>query len=86
MQDVAPVTNGGSDDDRIPVSALSKSPEAKPRAQEQIITKWAGLWRTMILASLGKTIFPYTKYIRTLNLQDLGELFFDPKFRSKLNR
>ena len=84
MQDVAPVTNGGSDEDQI--SNFEKSYQAKERRQEQIIAKWAGLWKTMILASLGMTLLPYSRYIRTLNLQDLGELFQDTKFRTKLSR
>ena len=46
----------------------------------------AALWRTMILASLDQTLFPYSKYIRTLNLHDLEVLFQDAKFRTKLSR
>lgn len=82
MQDVAPVTGGGSDEDRVPNTSYS----ASQKRQEQIIKKWAGLWRTLILASQGKTVFPYSKYIRTLDLQDLEELFRDPMFRNKLSR
>ncbi|KAL8785281.1 MAG: hypothetical protein Q9195_008700 [Heterodermia aff. obscurata] len=74
MQDVAPITNGGSDED-----------QARGRRDQETVAKWAQLWRTMILASLGKTLFPYSRYIRTLNLQDLEELFRDAKFRDKLN-
>ena len=73
MQDVAPVTNGGSDED-----------QARGRRDQETVAKWAQLWRTMILASLGKTLFPYSRYIRTLNLQDLEELLRDAKFRDQL--
>lgn len=83
MQDVAPVTNGGSDEDQI--SALESTWQAKERRHQDIVSKWAGLWRTMILASLGKTLFPYSRFIRTLDLQDLGELLQEAKFRNKLN-
>ena len=82
MQDVAPVTYGGSDEDRAPNTSYS----ASQKRQEEIIKKWAGLWRTMILASQGKTLFPYSKYLRTLDLQDLDELFRDATFRNKLSR
>ena len=73
MQDVAPVTNGGSDED-----------QARERRDQETVAKWAQLWRSMILSSLGKTLFPYSRYIRTLNLQDLEELFRDARFRGKL--
>lgn len=81
MQDVAPVTNGGSDEDQI--SALESAWQAG--RHQDIVLKWAGLWRTMILASLGKTLFPYSRFIRTLDLQDLGELLQEARFRNKLN-
>ncbi|KAG6997543.1 hypothetical protein G7Y79_00040g077080 [Physcia stellaris] len=81
MQDVAPVTNGGSDEDQI--SALESAWQAG--RHQDIVLKWAGLWRTMILASLRKTLFPYSRFIRTLDLQDLGELLQEARFRNKLN-
>ena len=37
--------------------------------------KWVHLWRTIILSSLGKTLYPYSQYLRKLNLRDL-ETFF----------
>lgn len=83
MQNVAPVTNGGTDEDQI--SAPESTWQAKERRQQDIVSKWAGLWRTMILASLGKTHFPYSRYIRTLDLQNLEELFMEAKFRNKSN-
>ena len=73
MQDDAPITNSGSDED-----------QTKERRDQETVAKWAQLWRTMILASLGKTLFHYSRYIRTLNLQDLEELLRDAKFRDKL--
>ena len=84
MQDIAPVISGGGDEDQL--SASRTSYPAKEKRQEQIVRKWAGLWRTLILASLGKTLFPYSRHLRTLNLQDLGELFQEPKFRAKVSR
>ena len=38
----------------------------------------AGRWRTIILSSLGKTLYPYTQYIRTLDLRGLENLLSIP--------
>jgi hypothetical protein len=45
------------------------------------------MWRTIILSSMGKTLFPYSKYIRTLRVQDLEDLLDpqDPGFRDKMS-
>ena len=75
MHDVAPVTNGGSDE--VEISNQDK---------ERIFMKWARLWRTIILSSLGKTFYPYSRYIRTLNLRDLEELLQDSKFKDKISK
>lgn len=34
----------------------------------------AGFWRAIILSSLGQTLYPYSHFIRTLDLKDLGGL------------
>lgn len=75
MHDVAPVTNGGSDE--VEISNQDK---------ERIFMKWARLWRTIILSSLGKTSYPYSRYIRTLNLRDLEELLQDSKFKDEISK
>lgn len=51
---------------------------------EDRIKKWAGLWRTIILSSLGKTLYPYSQYIRTLHLVKLEELLENSKFEAKI--
>lgn len=66
MQHEAPVTGAGNDE-------LEQS-------KERITMKWAIMWRSIILSSLGKTLFPYSQYIRTLRLQDLYELLSEGKF------
>lgn len=66
MQHEAPVTGAGNDE-------LEQS-------KERITVKWAIMWRSIILSSLGKTSFPYSQYIRTLRLQDLYELLSEGKF------
>jgi len=73
MHDVAPVTSGGSD-------------EVETSKKEQLTMQWAGLWRTIILSSLGKTLFPYSRYVRRLNLQDLEELLQDRSFRDTISK
>lgn len=88
MHDVAPVTNGGSDE--VEISGQEKSAgtlyEARLQQQERVFMKWAGLWRTIILSSLGKTSYPYSRYIRTLNLRDLEELLQDSKFKDEISK
>ncbi len=73
MHDVAPVTSGGSD-------------EVETSKKEQLTMHWAGLWRTIVLSSLDKTLFPYSKYVRRLNLQDLEELLQDRSFKNAISR
>lgn len=48
--------------------------------QEKILMKGAVRWRTIILSSLGKTIFPYSHYLRTLDLGKLQQLLSDFEF------
>lgn len=45
--------------------------------------RWAVLWRTIILSALGKTMFPYCRHLRMLDLRDLGHLLTDDKMRGK---
>ena len=65
----APVTGGGTDE-------LEQS-------TERTTMKWARMWRSLILSSLGNTLFPYSQYIRELRLQNLHELLTDSKFLQK---
>lgn len=73
MHDIAPVTSGGSD-------------EVETSKKEQLTMQWAGLWRTIVLSSLDKTLFPYSRYVRRLNLQDLEELLQDRSFRDSISK
>lgn len=83
MHDLAPVTNGGSDEDIAHDKLRRTKNRMKMSQEERIFMKWAGLWRTIILSSLSKTLYPYSQYIRTLNLRDLEELLTDSKFGTK---
>ncbi|MCJ1263484.1 hypothetical protein MMC22_003354 [Lobaria immixta] len=54
--------------------------------REQYIKEWASLWRTIILSSLGKTLYPYSQYIRTLNLRNLEQLLLHSKFEANIRK
>lgn len=58
-----------------------------PLAEQELnVQKWSILWRTLILSALGKTLFPYCRHIRSLDLLDLGYLLEDDKFRGSIAR
>lgn len=62
MQDLAPVKRANE------MEAQGKKPDEQTR-------RWAILWRSIILSTMeGKTIFPYCRYIRVLDLQDFTGL------------
>ena len=50
---------------------------------DRLLRKWANLWRTLILSSLGKTKYPYCRYLRILDFGDLKDLLEDPGFHRK---
>lgn len=52
-------------------------PEPEPVNKEEILMRRAGLWRTIILSSLGKTLYPYCLYFRALDLESLECLLID---------
>ena len=83
MHEVSPVTTGSDEDHQI-ATQQRMAYTAKIRQQEQVIRKWAGLWRSLILSSLDQTLYPYSTYIRVLNLQDLSDLLIHGMFRAKI--
>lgn len=59
--------------------------EALPIAEQELaVQRWSILWRTIILSAFGKTIYPYCRHLRHLDLRDLGHLLEDDKFRGKI--
>ncbi|KAK3709835.1 hypothetical protein LTR37_010663 [Vermiconidia calcicola] len=54
--------------------------------QELNVQKWSILWRSIILSALGKTLYPYCRHLRMLDLRDLGYLLEDDKFRGKISK
>ncbi|KAF7192298.1 hypothetical protein HII31_06330 [Pseudocercospora fuligena] len=68
----APVASGG---------------EGLPLAeQELVVQRWSILWRTITLSAFGKTVFPYCRHLRYLDLRNLGQLLDDDKFRGKISK
>ncbi|KAK5169587.1 uncharacterized protein LTR77_005564 [Saxophila tyrrhenica] len=69
----APVQSGGS--------------EAVSQAEQELnVQRWSILWRTIILSALGKTLYPYCRHLRMLDLRDLNALLEDEKFRGKISK
>lgn len=60
MQDEAPVRSGVD--------------KRRKLIQGTNFMRWTCRWRTILLSSLGKTMYPYSQYIQTLNLRDLEYL------------
>ena len=83
MHEVAPITSGGSDEAEIPRQARAGE---SIKSAEQMSYKWALLWRTIILSSHGKTLYPYCRYVRTLSLEDLRDMLEDPRCRGEANK
>ena len=83
IHDVAPITSARSDE--IEISANEKT-SLKRRAR--VFEKRVSMWKTIVLSSMGKTSFPYSKYIRTLRVQDLEDLLDpqEPSFRDTISR
>ena len=73
---VAPNTNKDSDQQIPAFGKLGRIHNAHVMklSRQQVFVKCAGLWRTIVLSSLGQPLYPYSQYIRTLNLRDLEEL------------
>ena len=53
--------------------------------QNLIMARWSIMWRSILLSCFGKTLFPYHRYIRVLDLRDLANLIEDDKFVSKIS-
>ncbi|EUC45020.1 hypothetical protein COCMIDRAFT_96713 [Bipolaris oryzae ATCC 44560] len=72
---LAPVRGGGEDLYGLPAATNLLT-----------IQKWSILWRSIVASSLGATLFPYCRYIRSLDFRDLGYLLEDDQFRAKISK
>lgn len=50
------------------------------------VSSWSDMWRSIILSSAGKTLYPYCLYIRVLDLRNLKELFTESVFVEKVSK
>lgn len=48
--------------------------------------RWICRWRTIVLSSLGKTLYPYSQYIRMLDLGDLKSLLREADVSNTYNQ
>ncbi|MCJ1281411.1 hypothetical protein MMC26_000730 [Xylographa opegraphella] len=71
---------GGSDE--VEVAARQGRSGDGTTQQNQAVSRWVHLWKTIILSSLSQTMYPYCRYIRALDLRDLKDLLEDEKFRA----
>ncbi|KAL6706590.1 hypothetical protein ACN47E_005346 [Coniothyrium glycines] len=71
----APVRGGGEDLYGLPAATKLLT-----------IQRWSILWRSIIASSLNDTLFPYCRYIRSLDFRDLGYLLDDDQFRAKVSK
>lgn len=61
-------TDGGIDEEITAHDKLVRKNHGRKTkfSQERITIKCAGLWRTIILSSLGKILYPHSQHIRKL--------------------
>ncbi|KAF2772849.1 hypothetical protein EJ03DRAFT_171631 [Teratosphaeria nubilosa] len=55
--------------------------------QDIMVMKWSILWRAIIMSALGKTLYPYARHLRVLDLRDLSlliERLDEGKFKGKV--
>ncbi|KAK8194808.1 uncharacterized protein BKA78DRAFT_308311 [Phyllosticta capitalensis] len=48
--------------------------------QRLVVQKWAIVWRSILASTMQETMFPYARYVRSLDLRNLSYLLDDPKF------
>ncbi|RYN69906.1 hypothetical protein AA0118_g230 [Alternaria tenuissima] len=72
---LAPVRGGGEDLYGLPAATKLLT-----------IQKWSILWRSIVASSLDVTLFPYCRYIKSLDFRDLGYLLDDDQFRAKVSK
>lgn len=71
----APVRGGGEDLYGLP-----------PATKLLTIQRWSILWKSIIASSLDATLFPYCRYIKSLDFRDLGHLLDDDQFRVRVSK
>ncbi|KFY84791.1 hypothetical protein V500_08998 [Pseudogymnoascus sp. VKM F-4518 (FW-2643)] len=79
----ASIRGGESNEDEMSRTGEFKetSIAARVAQQKRTVSQWALQWRSIILSSLGKTVYPYCLYIQSLDLRNLVDLLEDDIFR-----
>lgn len=75
--------NGAEGDE---IRAHQRLEGMRSHLQQKRIMNCAGFWRTIILSSLDKTLYPYSHYIRTLNFRELWRLFTTQGFKNRASK
>lgn len=78
------IRGGESNEDEMSRTGEFKETSIAARVTQQKLTvfQWALQWRSIILSSLGKTLYPYCLYIQSLDLRNLVYLLEDDIFRN----
>ncbi|PTU19329.1 hypothetical protein P175DRAFT_0298284 [Aspergillus ochraceoroseus IBT 24754] len=74
LYDTSPLRGGGTEDEQFRARRPAASLASLRREQDPTIRKWIVLWRSILLSTLDQTYLPYHRYIRYLDLDDLGDL------------
>ncbi|KFX89909.1 hypothetical protein O988_08423 [Pseudogymnoascus sp. VKM F-3808] len=77
------IRGGESNEDEMSRTGEFKETSIAARVAQQkwTVSQWALQWRSIILSSLGKTVYPYCLYIQSLDLRNLVDLLEDDIFR-----
>ncbi|KAE8351093.1 hypothetical protein BDV28DRAFT_137897 [Aspergillus coremiiformis] len=70
----SPVRGGGTEDEQLRTRRTATTLARLRSQQDDIIRKWAVMWRSIAMSALDQTYLPYYSYIRYLDLEDLGYL------------
>ncbi|OBT78399.1 hypothetical protein VF21_02195 [Pseudogymnoascus sp. 05NY08] len=79
----ASIRGGESNEDEMSRTGEFKETSIAARLAQQKLTvsQWALQWRSIILSSLGRTVYPYCLYIQSLDLRNLVDLLEDNIFQ-----
>ncbi|KFY39332.1 hypothetical protein V494_04023 [Pseudogymnoascus sp. VKM F-4513 (FW-928)] len=77
------IRGGESNEDEMSRTGEFKETSIAARVAQQkwTVSQWALQWRSIILSSLGRTVYPYCLYIQSLDLRNLVDLLEDDIFR-----
>ncbi|KFY10114.1 hypothetical protein V492_05189 [Pseudogymnoascus sp. VKM F-4246] len=77
------IRGGESNEDEMSRTGEFKETSIAARVAQQkwTVSQWALQWSSIILSSLGRTVYPYCLYIQSLDLRNLVDLLEDDIFR-----